>query len=71
MKKSKFTEEQIAFALKQAETGTMVEESPQGGYQPSHVPSVCIGCTAKRASTCGANVRADAKPQHIAWNARY
>lgn len=27
MKKSKFTEEQIALALKQAETGTMVEES--------------------------------------------
>jgi len=26
MKKSKFTEEQIAFALKQAETGTSVEE---------------------------------------------
>ena len=26
MKKSKFTEEQIAFALKQAETGTTVEE---------------------------------------------
>ncbi len=26
MKKSKFTEEQIAFALKQAETGTRVEE---------------------------------------------
>ncbi|CAD0356526.1 IS3 family transposase ISYpe1 [Xanthomonas hortorum pv. carotae] len=25
MKKSKFTEEQIAFALKQAETGTIVE----------------------------------------------
>jgi putative transposase len=26
MKKSKFTEEQIAFALKQAETGTSIEE---------------------------------------------
>lgn len=26
MKKSKFTEEQIAFALRQAETGTSVEE---------------------------------------------
>ncbi|SDP71822.1 Transposase [Desulforhopalus singaporensis] len=26
MKRSKFTEEQIAFALKQAETGTKVEE---------------------------------------------
>ena len=26
MKKSKFTEEQIAFALKQAESGTRVEE---------------------------------------------
>ena len=26
MKKSKFTEEQIAFALKQSETGTRVEE---------------------------------------------
>ena len=26
MKKSKFTEEQIAFALKQAETGTRVQE---------------------------------------------
>ena len=26
MKKSKFTEEQIAFALKQAETGTTIEE---------------------------------------------
>lgn len=26
MKKSKFTEEQIAFALKQAESGTTVEE---------------------------------------------
>lgn len=26
MKKSKYTEEQIAFALKQAETGTRVEE---------------------------------------------
>lgn len=26
MKSSKFTEEQIAFALKQAETGTRVEE---------------------------------------------
>jgi putative transposase len=26
MKKSKFTEEQIAFALRQAETGTRVEE---------------------------------------------
>lgn len=26
MKKSKFTEEQIAFALKQSETGTTVEE---------------------------------------------
>lgn len=26
MKKSKFTDEQIAFALKQAETGTRVEE---------------------------------------------
>ena len=26
MKKSRFTEEQIAFALKQAETGTAVEE---------------------------------------------
>ena len=26
MKKSKFTEEQIAFALKQAESGTIVEE---------------------------------------------
>lgn len=26
MKKSKFTEEQIAFALKQAESGTSVEE---------------------------------------------
>ncbi len=26
MKKSKFTEEQIAFALRQAETGTTVEE---------------------------------------------
>ena len=26
MKKSKFTEEQIAFAIKQAETGTRVEE---------------------------------------------
>lgn len=26
MKKSKFTEEQIAFALKQAESGTAVEE---------------------------------------------
>jgi len=26
MKKSKFTEEQIAYALKQAETGTRVEE---------------------------------------------
>ena len=26
MKKSKFTEEQIAFALKQAETGTPVKE---------------------------------------------
>ncbi|AIR70165.1 transposase [Dickeya fangzhongdai] len=26
MKKSRFTEEQIAFALKQAETGTRVEE---------------------------------------------
>lgn len=26
MKKSKFTEEQIAFALKQAESGTFVEE---------------------------------------------
>lgn len=27
MKKSKFTEEQIAFALRQAETGTRVEEN--------------------------------------------
>lgn len=26
MKKSKFTEEQVAFALKQAETGTSIEE---------------------------------------------
>ncbi|MDA8105141.1 MAG: transposase, partial [Nitrospiraceae bacterium] len=26
MKKTKFTEEQIAFALKQAETGTSVQE---------------------------------------------
>lgn len=26
MKKSKFTEEQIAFALKQAESGTVIEE---------------------------------------------
>ncbi|KQR15801.1 transposase [Xanthomonas sp. Leaf148] len=26
MKKSKFTEEQIAFVLKQAETGTAIEE---------------------------------------------
>ncbi|HEX7816883.1 transposase, partial [Dyella sp.] len=26
MKKSKFTEEQIAFALKQAEMGTLVED---------------------------------------------
>jgi putative transposase len=26
MKKTKFTEEQIAFALKQAETGTRVQE---------------------------------------------
>jgi putative transposase len=26
MRKSKFTEEQIAFALKQAETGTTVQE---------------------------------------------
>ncbi|VFS25079.1 Uncharacterised protein [Serratia liquefaciens] len=33
MKKTRYTEEQIAFALKQAETGTRVEESlPKDGY---------------------------------------
>ena len=36
MKTSKFTEEQIAFALKQAETGDASERSyPKDGYIPS------------------------------------
>ena len=37
MKKSKFTEEQIAFALKQAELGTSVEEVPQDGHLGCHL----------------------------------
>ncbi|WP_348270965.1 transposase [Methylobacterium sp. ARG-1] len=37
MKKSRFTEEQIAFALKQAETGTPVAEVLRP--KPKHVSS--------------------------------
>lgn len=38
MKKSRFTEQQIAFALQQAETGTSVEEVlSQARRQPSDV----------------------------------
>ncbi len=32
MKKSKFTDEQISFALKQAETGTKIRGMSQDGY---------------------------------------
>jgi hypothetical protein len=37
MKKSKFTESQIAFILRQAEEGTAVSEVPEGRDQRSHL----------------------------------
>ena len=40
MKKSQFTDQQIAFALQQAEGGTPVEEVCRSGNQPSDVLSL-------------------------------
>jgi putative transposase len=40
MKRSKFTEQQIAFALQQAESGTQVADMPQDGHLGSGILSL-------------------------------
>ena len=53
MKKSKFTEQQIAFAMKQAETGTSVDEvcRKMGISQQLHTPALVVFSTVGRRST--------------------
>lgn len=64
MKKSRFTEEQIAYALKQAELGMAVGDLSQAGYRGGDV--LCVAQEIRRVGSIGAQASAAAgrrKPQ--------
>lgn len=59
MKKSKFTEQQIAFALQQAEGGTRCGGVPEGGHRRSDVLS--LEAVVRRADAVGSEEAAPAR----------
>ena len=58
MKKSKFTEDQIAFALKQAELGTSVKEEYCAITRAMSWPTVSLVMAAPRTGWAGAGLPA-------------